>query len=182
MSQPLLNPRIAAENQDRVAALFSAIEERVGFVPDGLRLYGISPPLLENFMNSVGYFNTESALGPRLVAMIRYLVSYQANCSFCIDLNEGFLTAMGLDLDAIRGARESLEAAPVEARELPLLRLAVKAVGDPEHVSAEDVDACRAAGWDDRGIFDAVVAATGNRAFNMLLSAFKVEHQGAFAA
>ncbi|MHB8347966.1 MAG: carboxymuconolactone decarboxylase family protein, partial [Acidiferrobacterales bacterium] len=67
-------------------------------------------------------------------------------------------------------------------RERPLLRLALKAVTKPEQVSAADLDAARAAGWDDRGIFDAVALATGNRAFNLLLATFKVEHQGGFAA
>ncbi|MDA8382584.1 MAG: hypothetical protein M0037_05880 [Betaproteobacteria bacterium] len=182
MSQPLLTPQIPAGEEARVAALYGTIEARLGFVPDGLRLYGISPPLLETFVGTVGYLNTESTLGPRLAAMIRYLVSSQAHCSFCIDMNEGFLTGMGLDLAAIRAARGDLEAAPVEARERPLLRLALKAVTKPEQVSAADLDAARAAGWDDRGIFDAVALATGNRAFNLLLATFKVEHQGVFAA
>lgn len=182
MSQPLLKPQIPTEEQEKVASLFAAIEDRLGFVPDGLRLYGISPPLLETFVGTVGYFNTESALGPRLASMIRYLVSHRADCSFCIDLNEGFLMQMGLDLDAIRAARDDLDVAPVEAHELPLLRLAIKAVTTPEQVASEDLDAARDAGWDDRGIFDAVAVATGNRAFNLLLRTFKVHHQGAFAA
>ncbi len=182
MSKPLLNPHVPAGQEDKVAALYGAIEARLGFVPDGLRLYSISPPLLETFVGTVGYLNTESTLGPRLAAMIRYLVSYRASCSFCIDMNEGFLAGMGLDLEAIRAARGNLEIAPVEARELPLLRLAVKAVTEPEQVGAADLDAARRAGWDDRGIFDAVALATSNRAFNLLLRTFKVEHQGAFAA
>lgn len=182
MSQPLLNPSVPTGHEDRVAALFGAVESRIGFVPDGLRLYGISPPLLETFVTNVGYFNTESAIGPRLAAMIRYLVSYQAQCSFCIDMNEGFLTNMGLDLDAVRAARDNLEAAPIEAHEMPLLRMAVKAVNTPEHVDAADLEAARGAGWSDREIFDAVAVATSNRAFNMMLRTFKVEHQGAFTA
>lgn len=182
MSQPLLNPSVPAGHEDKVAALFGAIESRISFVPDGLRLYGISPPLLETFVTNVGYFNTESAIGPRLAAMIRYLVSYRADCTFCIDMNEGFLTNMGLDLDAVRAARDDLEVAPIEAHELPLLRLAVKAVSEPEHVAEADLEAVRNAGWRDREIFDAVAVATSNRAFNMLLRTFKIEHQGAFAA
>lgn len=182
MSKPLLNPQIPTGEETRVAALLEPIQARLGFVPDGLRLYTVSPPLLETFVGTVGYFNTESVLGPRLATMIRYLVSYRSDCSFCIDLNEGFLTGMGLDLDAVRAARDNVDVAPVEPPELPLLRLALKALSDTEEVGPGDVEAARDAGWDDRGIFEAVAVATGNRAFNQLLRAFKVEHQGAFAA
>lgn len=182
MSQPLIQPRVPAGQEEKVAALLGAVEAHIGFVPDGLRLYGMSPPLLESFVSNVGYFNGESALGMRLATMIRYLVSYRASCSFCVDLNEGFLIGMGLDIDAIRAGRENPEAAPVEANELPLLRLAVKAVSQPEQVGGSDLDAARDAGWSDRDIFDAVAIAASNRAFNLVLATFKVEHQGAFAA
>lgn len=182
MIQPLIQPTVPHGQEEKVTALLGAVEATVGFVPDGLRLYGISPPLLESFVNNVGYFSSESGLGMRLATMIRYLVSYRADCTFCIDLNEGFLIGMGLELDAIRAARDDVEAAPVEARERHLLRLALKAVSEPERVTAADLDAAREAGWDERAIFDAVAVATSNRAFNLLLATFKVEQQGAFAA
>ena len=88
---------------------------------------------------------------------------------------------MGLDLDAIRAARTNPEAAPVDQRERPLLRLALKAVSTPERVGVSDLDAARAQGWSERDIFDAVVQAASNRAFNFVLRTFKVDRQGAFA-
>ncbi|AOV16800.1 hypothetical protein BJI67_06760 [Acidihalobacter aeolianus] len=182
MSEPLLVPQVGPQDKPKVDAIFAAVEERMGFVPDALKLYSLSPALLESFLGVIGYFSTESPLGPRLAAMIRYLGSYRANCTFCIDLNEGYLTSMGLDLDDIRRAREDIDAAPLEPNEMPLLRLAMKSTSMPETVSAADIEACRTAGWDDRAIFEAVVHATNNRAFNQLLSTFKVEHQGAYAA
>ena len=73
------------------------------------------------------------------------------------------------------------EAAPIEEKERPLLRLALKAVNAPEDVGEADLAVARAQGWSDRDIFDAVVQAANNRAFNFVLRTFKVEHQGAFA-
>jgi alkylhydroperoxidase family enzyme len=161
--------------------MFSAIEQRVGFVPDGLRLYSFSPPLLESYVANIGYFNSGERLSPALMAMIRYLVSWNAKCQFCIDLNEGFLANMGVDLDQVRAARSNPEAAPVQEKERPLLRIALKAVTDPEAVSNADVDAARAQGWSDRDIFDVVAQAANNRAFNYVLRTFNVEHQGVFS-
>jgi len=182
MSQPLLNPTIPAGQEERVGALLDAVQEFVGFVPDGLRLFTLSPSLLETFIANLTYFNSESAVGPQLAAMIRYLVSYRADCNFCIDLNEGFLVEMGADLDAVRAARHDLDAAPVAPHELPLLRLAVAAVDDPRQVGADHLQAARQAGWSDRDIFDTVAMATSNRAFNLILHTFKVDRQGVFGA
>jgi alkylhydroperoxidase family enzyme len=179
--KPLLVPHPPFGEEDRVGAVFNAIQDRLGFIPDGLRLYSFSPPLLENFVANVSYFNGGTRLSPSLMAMIRYLVSWQSKCQFCIDMNEGFLTAMGLELADIRAARENPEIAPLPEKEKPLLRIALKAVNSQDGLGHGDLDAARAQGWTDRDIFDVVAQAASNRSFNMILRAFKVEHQGAFA-
>jgi alkylhydroperoxidase family enzyme len=179
--QPLLIPQPPVGEEPRVTAIFSAIEQTLGFVPDGLRLYSISPPLLEAFVANIAYFRGGTKLSPVLTAMIRYLVSAEAGCHFCIDLNESFLSHLGVDLDIARSARLNPELAPIDERERPLLRLALKAIDAPDAVSATDLQAARALGWQDREIFDAVVQAANNRAFNHVLRTFKVERQGVFA-
>lgn len=178
---PLLAPRAPTGQEARVDKVLQEVEERLGFVPDGLRLYSLSPGLLEAFVANVAYFRGDTPLSAQLTAMIRYLVSWRAECRFCIDLNETVLTHLGADLAAIRAARTDPGQAPIEDRERPLLRLALDAVEAPEQVAAEDLQAARDQGWSDRHIFDAVVQATNNRAFNLLLRTFKLEQQGALA-
>lgn len=180
-TQPLLHPVPPAGQEDRVNQVFSAIKERLGFIPDGLRLYGISPPLLESFVANVGYFMGETQLPPELTTMIRYLVSAQAGCQFCIDMNERFLLQQGHNLDDVRAARSNPDKAPLDDRQKSLLKLALQAIDDPESVNASDLDGVRNQGWTDRDIFDAVVQAANNRAFNFVLRTFKVEAQGVFA-
>lgn len=179
--QPLLQARPPKGEEDRVAAVLGVIEQKLGFVPDGLKLFGISPPLLESYASNIGYFNSGERLSPSLMAMIRYLVSWNAKCTFCIDLNEGFLVNMGATLDQVRAARNNADDAPVADKEKPLLKIALKAVTDPEGVGAQDLDAAYAQGWSDREIFDVVAQAASNRAFNHVLRTFKVDHQGVFS-
>ena len=181
LDKPLITPQVPAGEEGSVDAIFSAVKQRMGFIPDGLRLYSISPPLLETFMGNISYFNSGERITPSLMAMIRYLVSWDAKCQFCIDMNEGFLTNMGLTLDAIRAARNNHEAAPIPAKEKPLLMLALKSVNNPEGVGEKDIQAAKAQGWTERDIFDVVAQAASNRAFNFVLRTFKVESQGAFA-
>jgi len=179
-TQALLNPTPPAGEEARVDGVLKMAEEMVGFVPAGMRLYGVSPPLLELFAGTVGYFRNGTALSPLLTTMIRYLVSDRAGCQFCIDLNEGFLTSMEADLDAARAAREDVELAPLPDNEKLLLRLALHAVSSPDGDAGPLIDAARSGGWGEREIFDAVLQATSNRAFNLVLKTFNVESQSAF--
>ena len=180
-SAPLIYPQIPVGEEERVNRILSNFEQHLGFIPDGLRLYSISPPLLETFAGNIGYFNMGGTeLPPVLTAMIRYQISWNAHCSYCIDLNEGFLTNLGMDLDDIRASRDNPDAAAISEREKTLLKLAIKSAESPEKVTEVDVDAARKQGWSDRAIFDAVVQATSNRAFNNILCTFNIEHQGAF--
>lgn len=178
---PLIYPIAPSGEEERVAGVLGAVESHIGFIPDGLRLFSFSPPLLETFAGNISYFNEGTGLSPVLMTMIRYLSSWQTQCSYCIDLNEGFLTNMGLELDVIRAARSNPEAAPIAENEIPLLLLALKSVNTPEEVSEQDIKEVRASGWSDRNIFDVVVQAANNRAFSLVLRAFNVEHQGAFS-
>ena len=177
--QALLSPEIPPGEEARVSAILDNFQEHLGFVPDGLRLYSFSPPLLESFANNIGYFNMGGTqLPPPLTAMIRYQVSWDAGCSFCVDMNEGFLTNMGMKLEDIRASRNNPDAAPLSDNEKAILKLAVKAVEQPEDISKEDIEYVRNKGWKDREIFDAVVQAANNRAFNYVLRTFNIEHQG----
>lgn len=178
---PLITPVAPVGEEERVAGVLEAVESHLGFVPDGLRLYSFSPPLMETFVGNITYFNSGDNLSASLMAMIRYLVSWQGQCHYCIDLNEGFMLNMGLELDDIRAARSNPEAAPIEKNEISLLLLALKAVNTPEEVNEQDIASVLEEGWSERDIFDVVVQAASNRAFNLILSAFNLEHQGVFA-
>ncbi len=180
--RPLIDPVPPQGDEARVATLLGMIEQELGFVPDGLRLYGISPPLLEAFLGTVGYFRSGAGgLSPELATVIRYLVSSKSMCSFCIDFNETMLVSMGHDLDVLRAARSDPDKAPVKDAERPLIQLALKAVSGPETVTASDIDVARGHGWSDRVLFDTVAVAASNWAFTTMLRTFKVEHQGALA-
>jgi len=181
-AHPLISPQTPAGDEQRVAAVFNAIQERMGFVPDAMRLYSLSPPLLENFAGHVSYFNGGGThLSPELTSMIRYLVSWQSGCTYSTDINEQILIKLGLDQSAVRAARNNPELAPLSDQDKALLRLALKAANSPEFVGQEDLDQARAYGWQERDLFDTVVQAANIRAFNIVVRTFKLEHQGVFS-
>lgn len=179
--KPLITPRAPAGEEARVDAVLGAVQKHLGFIPDALRMFSFSPVLMENFVGNISYFNSGERIAPSLMAMIRYLVSWESKCTFCIDMNEGFLTNMGLQLDDIRAARSNPDKAPVSAKEKTLLMIALNSVFNPDSVSEKDVQAAKAQGWSERDIFDAVAQATSNRALSSILRTFKVEAQGVLA-
>jgi len=178
---PLLTPSIPAEDTEMVNNIFEGIKAHIGFVPDALKLYSISPPLLQAFVGNIGYFTQGTNLPAVLTTMIRYLVSTKAECQFCIDLNEGFLSNLGVDLDDARRAKNDPQLAPLDDKEKVLLLLALNSINDPDGVDKDDIDQARQAGWSERDIFDAVAQAASNRSLNYILRTFNVRQQGVFS-
>lgn len=180
-TRPLLTPQIPTGEEARVEAIFSQVEAALGFVPDALRLYSFSPALLEGLVGNIAYFMQHPRISAELGAMIRYLVSTEVGCQFCIDLNEGLLLNLGIEREALQTARDNPAQAPLEPREQSLLLLALQVVEAADSVSANHIEALKQQGWSEREIFDASVIATNNRALNQLLKAFNVEQQGSIA-
>lgn len=180
-SNVLITPTVSAEDTKKVNAIFKGIEDHLGFVPDGLRLYSISPPILETFVNTIGYFMSHPDLSQDLLAMIRYLVSSKANCSFCIDFNEAILLNLGKTPEQLTAARKDPTNAPLTTDEIVLLQIALAAINNPDGVDSDDIESAKAAGFTERNIFDAVIMASNNKALTHVLRTFKVKQQGAFA-
>ncbi|NOY66565.1 MAG: hypothetical protein GXP13_04040 [Gammaproteobacteria bacterium] len=178
---PLITPSVPSGDMDMVNEIFEGIMTHIGFVPDALKLYSISPPLLQTFVGNIGYFSQASNLSAELTTMIRYLVSSKAKCQFCIDMNEGFMTNLGVDVNTVRASRDNPSLAPLKDNEKVLLLLALKSVDTPDSIGHDDINLAKEAGWNDRDIFDAVVQAANNRALNYVLRTFNIHHQGSYS-
>ena len=152
MGNVLIDPVIPEKEQRLADKIFSGVEERLGYVPAGLRLYGISPHLLQSFSSAVGYFMGHERLSQKLLSFIRYLVSSEANCRFCIDFNQGILLSLGVTEQELQEARSNPRAAPLEERERELLHIALTAVDNPEAIDETRVSAAREIGCSDREI------------------------------
>ena len=75
----------------KVAAIYSGIAERFGWVPAGFQLYSASPDLMEQLAVQNGYYLQHPNLGFIFLALIRMLVSEQNQCAYCIGFNARLL-------------------------------------------------------------------------------------------
>ncbi len=177
----LITPALTDEEQAKVDNMFAGIKEHMGFVPDGLKLYSVSPPLLEAFLGSVGYFMAHPTFRQEFLATIRFLVASKSHCHFCIEFNEAMLSNLGVDINALHQALNDPDKAPLEKKEKALLKQVLKTLQDPESLNTKELDALKSEGWSAREIFEAILIGSNNRSFSIMLKAFNVESQGAFA-
>lgn len=174
----LIDPTPDGDGAPRVEALLAPYAEMFGQAPDALRLLGVSPPILENYSRNIGYFMEHPRLSMPLLAMIRYLVSSDGRCRYCIDFNAAMLIGGGIDADTLERARDDMEALPFEPRERALLTHVIAEVRRPGALTGEAVAELRAHGWSDRDLFDAVYHAHTNRAFGNVMESFQLHAEG----
>lgn len=179
----IINPQPPVGDEEKVAGIMKQIEENMGFVPDGLKMMGVSPVLLESMMGNVAYFMGHKELSQDLLWTIRYLNSDEANCNFCISFTGSMLmNNLGKTAEELQAAKENPDNAPITDNEKILLKIALASCDNPESVSADDLQEARNAGYSEQNIFDAVAVAVNNRAFTYFLRTFKVDElQGSFA-
>ncbi len=181
MRTPLMQPTPPVGQEEAVEKTLLAASEIMGFVPDPLRLMGVSPPILAEFTEFLGQYETHPRLNSNLLAMMRYLVAAKNDCKYCVTTSEGIMIERGMDLDDLRGAQEDPSTVPLPEKEKALLLLVLKMVLNADEVEAADLEIAYANGWTDRDIYEAANYTVRNYAVDLLLKALKVDGQGAFA-
>ena len=168
-----LSPEHAA---GEVAEVYRKMEQALGRVPNGMRLYSLSPALLVQNWQQLGYYLQHQSLSPILLATIRLLVSEANHCDYCIDMNAGMLIGrFGLTPGQVAAIRRDPEAGPFDAREKALLKLVLKSVVDRQPATRAEIDALISLGWSQADVLDAVVHGARNVTADITLNAFAVE-------
>ncbi len=163
-----------SEATGELAELYAAIEKSFGGVPEGLQLFGVSPKLLAIQMQLLGYFGQHPRLSGNFLALLRYILSEDGHCQFCIGFNQSLLVNAGIQPEAIQQAVQNPLKGPLAERENILLDYAVRAVRNPHGVQDTEVAQLRKQGWTDQDIFDAVAHGAQHSAVDILFETFRV--------
>jgi uncharacterized peroxidase-related enzyme len=152
------------EASPAVAKLFEKASERLGFVPNVLRVYALRPRHLElwdAFYNDL--MRGESGLTNPQREMIAVVVSTVNRCHYCMVSHGAALRKLTGDPVLVEQLRTNYKYAELEPRERAMLDFAVKLTEQSSSCSEDDVEALREAGWSDEDIMDiAQVAAMFN--------------------
>jgi uncharacterized peroxidase-related enzyme len=146
------------------AELFTAIQGKLGMVPNMMRAIGNSPAALGAYLQFSGGLASGS-LSNQQREQIALAVGEANQCNYCLAAHSALGKMAGLSPDQIRDARQG---SAVDAKSDSLIRFAHKLVGERGHVSGEDLQALRDQGFSDSDITEVVA----NVALNIFTNYF----------
>jgi uncharacterized peroxidase-related enzyme len=147
-----------------VKELFDKASERLGFVPNVLRVYALRPRHLElwnAFYDDL--MRGDSALTKVQREMIAVVVSTANRCHYCMVSHAAYLRKLTGDPVLVEQLRTNYKYADLKPRERAMLDFAVKLTEQSSRCTEEDIEALREASWTDEDVMDiAEVAAMFN--------------------
>ncbi len=158
--------RVPAEDEvpGEVKELWAGPLERLGFVPNVLRVFALRP---EHLLRWWAYYDElmrgDSGLTKAQREMIAVVVSVTNRCHYCVVSHTAALRKLTGDPTLADQIASGYRYAPLEERERAMLDFAVKLTERSDGCTEADVEALRDAGWSDEEIMDiAQVAAMFN--------------------
>ncbi len=147
-----------------VKELWALPLEKLGFVPNVLRVFALRP---KHLLGWWAYYDEllrgESGLTKAQREMIAVVVSVANRCHYCIVSHTAALRKLTKDPDFVDRLATGYKYAELEPRDRAMLDFAVKLTEASDRCTDEDVQALRDAGWNDEEIMDiAQVAAMFN--------------------
>lgn len=161
--------------EGKLAELYAEVEQLFGMVPNNVRMLGVSPEILDNQIQLMGYYMGHPTLSTPLLAMIRMLVSKACKSPYCQNLNTGLLSKAGFTKEQIAAMQDDPSQAPLDDKQKALLLFVLNACDNPHSVTGEDLDRLRALGWNDRDILEAVAHGARMVGTNIIFDTFKVD-------
>ena len=147
-----------------VKALNDKAVEKLGFVPNVLRVYALRPQHLElwnAFYDDL--MRGDSGLTRIQREMIAVVVSTANRCHYCMVSHGAFLRKLTENPTLVEQLRTNYRYADLEPRERVMLDFAVKLTEQSSACTERDIKALREAGWADEDVMDiAQVAAMFN--------------------
>jgi uncharacterized peroxidase-related enzyme len=133
--------------------LFTAIKGKLGMVPNMMRTMGNSPAVLNAYLSFSGALG-EGTLGAKLGELIALTVANANSCDYC-NAAHSFIgeKLVHIDTKAIADAREGKSADAKIQAALDFSRVIVEKKG---LVNDGDVNALKAAGYDEAGIAEII--------------------------
>jgi uncharacterized peroxidase-related enzyme len=152
--------------------LFTAIQGKLGMVPNMMRTMGNSPAVLNGYLS----FNAalgEGVLGAKLGELIALTVANANSCEYC-NAAHSFIgeKLVHIDTRAIADAREGRSADTKTQAALEFSRILVQKRG---LVNDTDVNALKAAGYTDAGIAEIIAHVAINLLTNYFNNAARVK-------
>jgi uncharacterized peroxidase-related enzyme len=114
--------------------------------------------------------------------LIAAYVSALNACAYCAGVHGATAAAFGLDVGFLQSMTEDLEAAPVDAKLRPLLRVVAKLTRTPSRMAPQHAEAVLAAGWPEQALYDAVAICALYSYMNRLVEGLGIRAEADYVA
>lgn len=148
------------------AALFGAIKQAIGTVPNAYATAGSNSPVALKAALALDSSLRESSLSARQIEIVKLVVSASVGCDYCVAAHTLMGKKAGLSGDSLRALRGDGDTG--DAADNALAHFARALVGSTGTVPAAQVDAVRAAGYSDAQIVDTLLAIASITFTNLL--------------
>ena len=142
---PRLNPIDTQTTSEDVRPMLDAVKQKLGSVPNLIKTFALSPALLEAYLSFSGALE-KGRLSPRLGEQIALAVGQDNTCDYCLAAHSLVGKLKGLGAEEIFAARRGQAADEKSRAALAFARAVNETRG---RVADADLEAVRAAGWDD---------------------------------
>jgi uncharacterized peroxidase-related enzyme len=149
--------------------LLDGVQRKLGFVPNLMRTLAVSPAALDAYLS----FNDRlghGVLSPKLREQLALTVAYSNSCQYCLAAHTAIGGMLGLTPSQVEAAYTADSDDP---RIAAALHFAQELVQNQGHVSDEEVDKVREAGYGDAEIAEIV----GHVALNVFTNYFNTVAQ-----
>ena len=155
--EPLTWLRVPSEDElpEEVLELWRPSLEKLGFVPNVLRLFALRP---SHLLAWNGHYEEamkgDSGLTKAEREMIAVVVSVANRCRYCTVAHSAALRKLTKDPALADAIAADHRQAPLEPRTRAMLDYALKLTARPAEMEEADVQALREAGWRDEDVMD----------------------------
>ncbi|WP_010135181.1 carboxymuconolactone decarboxylase family protein [Ochrovirga pacifica] len=142
--------------------LFNAVEKKLGFIPNLIKVFGNSPATLKSYL-SLGELSASGTFSNKFREQLALTIAQANNCDYCLSAHTAIGKLNGLNSDQLTASRKALAE---DAKQQAGLIFAKEVTQNRGKVSAVSLQAVKDAGYNDGEILEIVLNVVANTLTN----------------
>jgi uncharacterized peroxidase-related enzyme len=142
--------------------LFDAVEKKLGFIPNLIKVFGNSPTTLQAYL-SLGDLTSNGNFNNKFREQLALAIAEQNNCDYCLSAHTAIGKMNGLKEEEIQQNRLGMSS---ESKTQAGLQFAQAVTRNRGQVSAEAIKEVKEAGYNDEDILEIVLNVVSNTLTN----------------
>ncbi|WP_290697293.1 carboxymuconolactone decarboxylase family protein [Lacinutrix sp.] len=151
-----------AKTTGKSKELFNAVQSKLGFIPNLIKVFGNSPATLQTYL-SLGELTASGNFSNKYREQLALAIAESNSCNYCLSAHTAIGKMNGLDLEQAQQSRQGLAS---DAKDQAGLQFAQAVTENRGNVSTEAINAVKAAGFNDSDILEVVLNVVSNTLTN----------------